>query len=75
MSDPIIRVENLCKHYQSGTETLAILRGLNFIVPWGMTAAVRGQSGCGKSTLLNILGGLDKSDSGLIKVGELEISG
>ena len=79
MSDPvfdnIIQVENLAKHYQSGTETLSILKGLCFSVPRGATAAVRGQSGCGKSTLLNILGGLDKSDSGSVKVAGLDISG
>jgi len=75
MSDPIIKVENLTKHYESGTETLTILKGLNFEVPWGASAAVRGQSGCGKSTLLNILGGLDNSDSGSVIVGGLEISG
>ena len=74
MNDPIIMVENLCKHYQSGAETLTILEGLCFTMPRGATAAVRGQSGCGKSTLLNILGGLDRSDSGLVKVGGLDIS-
>jgi len=74
MNDYIIKVENLCKHFQSGTETLTILESLNFLVPRGTAAAVRGQSGSGKSTLLNILGGLDKSDSGSVIVGELEIS-
>ncbi|MDR2072650.1 MAG: ABC transporter ATP-binding protein [Spirochaetaceae bacterium] len=71
----IIRVENLVKNYQSGTEILNILRGLSFQVPRGATAAVQGKSGCGKSTLLNILGGLDHSDSGLVEVGGLDISG
>ena len=75
MNDHIIEVRNLTKHFQSGTETLTILKGLNFTVPRGATAAVRGQSGCGKSTLLNILGGLDKSNSGSVAVGGLEISG
>ncbi|MCL1928400.1 MAG: ABC transporter ATP-binding protein [Treponema sp.] len=74
MNDDIIKVENLNKHYKSGTETLVILNGLNFIVPKGATVAVRGQSGCGKSTLLNILGGLDKSDSGFVNVAGLNIS-
>jgi len=74
MNDPIIKVENLVKEYQSGTETLSILKGLCFTVPRGTSAAVRGQSGCGKSTLLNILGGLDKSDSGLVEVGGLNIT-
>ena len=75
MSDPIIKVENLTKHYKSGTETLTILKGLNFEVPRGASAAVRGQSGCGKSTLLNILGGLDNSDSGSVTVAGMEITG
>ena len=75
MNDSIIKVENLTKHYQSGTETLTILKDLCFTMPWGKSAAVRGQSGCGKSTLLNILGGLDTSDSGLVEVAGLEISG
>jgi len=75
MSDSIISVKSLCKHYQSGTETLTILDDLSFTVPRGKSAAVQGQSGCGKSTLLNILGGLDKSDSGLVTVGGVTISG
>jgi lipoprotein-releasing system ATP-binding protein len=74
MNDVIVRVENLVKHYESGAETLKILKGLCFTVPRGTTAAVRGKSGCGKSTLLNILGGLDRSDSGLVEVGGLDIS-
>ena len=78
MSNPnsgyIIQAENLTKNFESGSETLTILKGLNFVVPKGATAAVRGQSGCGKSTLLNILGGLDKSDSGLVKVAGFDIS-
>jgi lipoprotein-releasing system ATP-binding protein len=73
--DTIIKVEALVKNYESGAEILQILKGLSFSVPWGTTVAVRGQSGCGKSTLLNILGGLDRSDSGLVEVGGLNISG
>jgi lipoprotein-releasing system ATP-binding protein len=67
-------VENLVKTYQSGTEKLHILRGLSFTVPRGTSAAVRGSSGCGKSTLLNIIGGLDRSDSGLVEAAGLDIS-
>jgi lipoprotein-releasing system ATP-binding protein len=75
MSNDFIKVENLVKKYQSGTETLNILKGLCITVPANTTVAVRGQSGCGKSTFLNILGGLDKSDAGLVEVGGLDISG
>jgi lipoprotein-releasing system ATP-binding protein len=65
----------MVKNYVSGAETLRILRGISFEVEQGCTAAVTGQSGSGKSTLLNIIGGLDRSDSGSVLVGGEEISG
>jgi lipoprotein-releasing system ATP-binding protein len=70
----MVRVENIVKHYVSGTETLHILKGLSFEIGRGITAAISGQSGSGKSTLLNILGGLDRADSGRVFVGGDEIS-
>ncbi|MDR1277663.1 MAG: ABC transporter ATP-binding protein [Treponema sp.] len=70
----LVRAENIVKNYISGAETLHILKGLNFEIPRGIAAAVSGQSGSGKSTLLNILGGLDRTDSGLVVVGDTEIT-
>jgi lipoprotein-releasing system ATP-binding protein len=70
----IIRAVKLVKNYQSGTEILNILKDLDFEVPPGRTVAVMGKSGCGKSTLLNILGGLDRCDSGTVEVAGLEVS-
>ena len=74
-SAPLIRVRNLVKNYVSGAEILRILRGINFDVERGSAVAVSGQSGSGKSTLLNIIGGLDRSDSGSVEVAGMEISG
>ena len=74
MSDPIIRVRDLVKNYNSGTETLNILCGINFEVEAGSTIAISGQSGSGKSTFLNIIGGLDRCDSGTVEVAGREIS-
>jgi lipoprotein-releasing system ATP-binding protein len=71
----IIKVENLIKNFISGDETLHILRGISFAVEEGASCAITGQSGSGKSTLMNILGGLDKSDAGLIQVAGAEITG
>jgi lipoprotein-releasing system ATP-binding protein len=70
----LIRSENIVKNYISGDETLHILKGISFEIPRGLAVAVSGQSGSGKSTLLNILGGLDRSDSGLVVVGGTEIT-
>ena len=74
MSNSIIRVQNLIKNYQSGTETLHILRGINLDVEEGSTVAISGQSGSGKSSFLNIIGGLDRFDSGIIEVSGTEIN-
>jgi len=70
----IIRVRNLVKSYVSGEETLHILRGINFDIERGSTVAVSGQSGSGKSTFLNIIGGLDRFDSGTVEAAGQDIS-
>jgi lipoprotein-releasing system ATP-binding protein len=75
MSDPILIVNNIVKSFASAAETLFILRGVSFTLEKGTTAAISGQSGSGKSTLLNILGGLDRCDSGSVTVAGQEIAG
>jgi lipoprotein-releasing system ATP-binding protein len=75
MNEPVLTVNNIVKSFVSGAETLFILRGVSFTVAEGTTAAISGQSGSGKSTLLNILGGLDRCDSGAVTVAGQEITG
>jgi lipoprotein-releasing system ATP-binding protein len=70
----VIRVRDLVKNYISGAEDLHILRGINFDVEQGSTVAISGQSGSGKSTFLNIIGGLDRSDSGTVEVAGTDIT-
>jgi lipoprotein-releasing system ATP-binding protein len=70
----LVRLDSIVKDYVSGSETLHILRGVSLSLDRGETAAVTGQSGSGKSTLLNILGGLDRSNSGTVTVGGTELS-
>ena len=79
-NDIVVHVRNLTKNYQSGTETLNILRGIDFDVEKGSSVAISGQSGSGKSTFLNIIGGLDRFDTGKVEIsgtdiGELSESG
>jgi len=65
----LLTVTNIEKKFVSGAETLHILKGINFEIEEGMSAAISGQSGSGKSTLLNIIGGLDRTDKGNVYIG------
>lgn len=60
----IIKVENLCRNFVVGNETVHALRGVNFTIKEGEFVTIMGTSGSGKSTLLNILGCLDTPSSG-----------
>ncbi|MDR0410248.1 MAG: ABC transporter ATP-binding protein [Spirochaetaceae bacterium] len=64
----IVKARSLVKNYASSAETLHILRGLYFDIEAGSSVSITGSSGSGKSTLLNILGGLDRADSGEVIV-------
>ena len=60
----MIEIKNLHKSYKMGSNSLHVLKGINFEVSEGEMVAIMGSSGSGKSTLLNILGILDEPDHG-----------
>ena len=60
----MIEIKDLHKSYQMGSNSLHVLKGINFTVGEGELVAIMGSSGSGKSTLLNILGMLDELDDG-----------
>ena len=66
----IVSIRNLSKSYRRGRQKVAVLSNLNLEVEQGEFLAMMGPSGSGKTTLLNLMGGLDKADS-----GEIEVSG
>ena len=61
---PILSIENLCRDFKMGDETVHALRGVNFDIHKGEFVTIMGTSGSGKSTMLNILGCMDKPTSG-----------
>ena len=66
--------ENLTKHFKSGPVTVKAVDGVSFRLPAGKMVALQGPSGCGKSTLLNLMGALDRPDSGQLMVGDTDVA-
>jgi lipoprotein-releasing system ATP-binding protein len=66
MSEPLLRVEELCKTFSTGEGEVKVLENLNLSLETGERLAIQGQSGVGKSTLLYILGALDRPSSGSV---------
>jgi len=60
----MIQIKDLHKSYHMGSNSLHVLKGINFDVKEGEMVSIMGSSGSGKSTFLNILGILDEADSG-----------
>lgn len=61
----MIKIRNLCKSFQRpGEALLKVLHEVDFSVDEGEFVAIVGPSGSGKTTLMNILGLLDRPDSG-----------
>lgn len=69
----MIEIKNLHKSYKMGSNSLHVLKGINFSVEEGELVAIMGSSGSGKSTLLNILGMLDELDEGSYDLDGVEI--
>lgn len=66
MSDEILKVTDLKKHYKTKEGTLKALDGVSLGIKEGSIVGVIGESGCGKSTLAKLLIGLNEPTSGSI---------
>lgn len=71
----MIKLEDLSKVYRTDEIESTALNQVSFEIEKGEFVSVMGPSGCGKSTLLNILGMLDKPESGSYKFLDKEVSG
>ena len=63
-TEEVVKLQDVCRHYTVGGETVKALDGVSFAIHRGEYWAIMGPSGSGKSTLLNILGCLDRPTSG-----------
>ncbi|MFJ4844687.1 MULTISPECIES: ABC transporter ATP-binding protein [unclassified Streptomyces] len=71
----MVVVEDLVRTYGSGDTAVHAVRGVSFSVARGELVALKGRSGSGKTTLLNLIGGLDRPDSGSVRVDGTELAG
>jgi len=75
MADVLFQVDNVTKTYRTGDVEVWALRGVDLTLERGEMAVLLGPSGSGKSTLLNIMGGLDRATSGIVRCADHELTG
>ena len=69
-----ITIRNISRRYGQGESAVKALDDVSLDISKGEVCVILGPSGSGKSTLLNMIGGLDRVDSGSIIVDRLEIT-
>ena len=70
-----IQLRALRRSFREGQREHVVLDDVNVDLARGETVALRGRSGSGKSTLLNLIGGIDRPDSGTVSVAGVELTG
>jgi putative ABC transport system ATP-binding protein len=74
VTDPLIRIRDVEKVYQTGDVEVRALRGVSLDVHPGEFVAIMGSSGSGKSTLMNLLGCLDRPTAGSYVLAGREVA-
>ncbi len=70
----IVEIRNLNKSYHRGTQVVPVLHDITFDINEVEFLVLMGPSGSGKTTLLNLIAGIDRADSGTIRIGGVDIT-
>ncbi|HCT7985398.1 TPA: macrolide ABC transporter ATP-binding protein/permease MacB [Serratia liquefaciens] len=70
----LLELSGISRSYQSGDQTVAVLKNVSLSIEAGEMVAIMGASGSGKSTLMNILGCLDKPSAGVYRVAGQDVA-
>jgi putative ABC transport system ATP-binding protein len=71
--EPLVIIKDLNKSYRRGNQLVPVLRDITVDIAENEFLALMGPSGSGKSTLLNLIAGIDRADSGSIRIGGVDI--
>lgn len=74
MNKEVIKLEQITRHFQVGTEVVKALQSVSLIIRKNEFVALMGPSGSGKSTLMNLLGCLDTPTSGCYYLNNEDVS-
>jgi putative ABC transport system ATP-binding protein len=73
--DPVLaKVSGVTRTFGTGPAAVHALRGVSLTIERGQLVALSGRSGSGKTTLLNIIGGLDRPDTGTVRIDGRDIA-
>jgi putative ABC transport system ATP-binding protein len=71
---PLVEIRHVAKSYRRGVQLVPVLTDITLEIAEGDFIALMGPSGSGKSTLLNLIAGIDRPDSGELRVAGLDIA-
>ncbi len=73
-TEALVKIRGLAKSYRRGDQVVPVLSDISLDIMPGDFTALMGPSGSGKSTLLNLIAGIDKPDSGELRVAGIDIT-